>query len=90
MAVHAQCNSCGAWSITGQDPPDGAVKCTSEAGNPPGSVEGSCCTRGHTHEEHGTYAAERHDDGSACRPITITIMGTDHGVPPSLQLRGAW
>jgi hypothetical protein len=79
MAVHAQCQSCGSWVITEVDPPDSEVQCTSPAGTPKGSKEGSCCTAGHTHEEHGRYAAERHDDGSACRPITITIMGPPQG-----------
>jgi hypothetical protein len=81
MAVHVQCNSCGAWAITDQDPPDGAVRCVSAAGSPPGSVEGSCCSAGHTHQEHAQYARERHEDGSLCRPVTITIMGTEHGTP---------
>jgi hypothetical protein len=79
--VHVQCGQCGAWAVTTQDPPDGAVRCISPADDPPGSLEGSCCTAGHTHEEHGQYAAERHDDGSQCRPVIITIMGAAHGYP---------
>jgi hypothetical protein len=88
MPVHVQCQSCGSWAITDEDPPDGAVHCTSPEGTPEGSLEGSCCTKGHTHEEHAAYARERHDDGSACRPVTITIMGTGLGGTP-VSLGGA-
>lgn len=82
MAVHVQCNNCGAWAITeNHADPDSAVQCVSEAGDPPGSQAGTCCTAGHTHEEHADYARQRNDDGSLCRPVTITIMGSDHGRP---------
>jgi hypothetical protein len=79
--VHVQCNNCGAWAVTAADPPDEAVQCTTPAGTPKGSKDGTCCTKGHTHEEHAQYARERHEDGSACRPVTITIMGAPHGYP---------
>jgi hypothetical protein len=90
MAVHVQCNTCGAWAITNEDPPDGAVRCRTPADVPEGSADGCCCIRGHTHDEHARYARERHEDGSLCRPVTITIMGpgTGGGGGPSLALRG--
>jgi hypothetical protein len=75
MAVHVQCNSCGAWAITENHAlPDAAVRCTSPADDPPGSPEGCCSTLGHTHEEHVAHVAATRDATS--RPVTITIMGT--------------
>jgi hypothetical protein len=81
MAVHVQCNTCGAWAITANHAfPDGSVRCTSPAGRPKGSPEGSCCTV-HESLEHHLEQAELTGD-STCRPVTITIMGTEHGVVP--------
>jgi hypothetical protein len=78
MAVHVQCNSCGAWGITDNHAfPDGAARCTSAEGEPEGSPEGSCCAE-HEHLDHHLEQAELTGD-SRCRPVTITIMGTAHG-----------
>lgn len=84
MTVHVQCNNCGAWGLTdNHGDPDSAVRCVTDAGDPPGSVDGSCCTACHTHDEHAQYAREQHDDGSLCRTVTITIM------PGGVQVSGA-
>jgi hypothetical protein len=73
--VHVQCDNCGAWTITEEQIPDVAIRCTTGHGEPEGSVEGSCCTDGHTHEEHIAHVTSGHQSGSTCRPVTITIMG---------------
>lgn len=87
MAVHVQCNRCGAWAITENHAfPDGAVCCVSPEGDPPGSPRGSCCAE-HESLEHHLEQAELTGD-SRCRPVTITIMGTDQGMRPSVTLEG--
>jgi hypothetical protein len=70
--VHVQCPSCGAegWMQDGMTLPDEAVRCTSPAGDPPGSVEGCCCTAGRTHEEHISHVLETLDASS--RPVVVT------------------
>jgi hypothetical protein len=81
MTVHVQCNNCGAWAMTDNHrDPDGAVRCTSAEGDPPGSVEGSCCTAGRTHEEHAEFVRSGDEYGAQCRPVTITIMPGPSGV----------
>jgi hypothetical protein len=71
--IHAQCDTCGAFAITDNHAdPDSEVRCRSGADDPAGSVDGSCCTAGHTHEEHAEHARTTHD--ASCRTITITIM----------------
>jgi hypothetical protein len=78
MTVHVQCDNCGAWGITDNHAyPDHIVQCVSEEGDPPGSVAGTCCTAGRTHDEHNEWAELNQD--SACRPVTITIMGNPGG-----------
>ena len=89
MAVHVQCNSCGAWGITGNHEfPDEAVQCVSAKNDPPGSPEGLCCP---DHESLDHHLAEARATGdSRCRPMTITVMGTPHGRPGGgVTLRGA-
>ena len=76
--IHVQCQSCGAWELTdNHEHPDAAVRCTSPEDEPAGSVEGSCCTEGHTHEEHLEHTGS--GNGADCRPITITIVGMPGG-----------
>jgi hypothetical protein len=76
--IHVQCNECGAWEVTDNHAdPDSAVRCASAENEPSGSVEGSCCTDGHTHEEHAEHA--RTTGTSHCRPVTITIVGMPGG-----------
>jgi hypothetical protein len=89
MAVHVQCRSCGAWGITNNHAfPDGAAVCISEAGDPPGSPEGSCCAE-HESLEHHLEQAEL-TGNSTCRPVIITIMGAPHGIPGGgVSLRGS-
>lgn len=79
MAVHVQCNSCGAWAITEDHEAlgpavDSVVQCTSPAGQPKGSPEGSCCAEHESLDHHNEQVALTRD--SSCRPVTITIMGT--------------
>jgi hypothetical protein len=89
MAVHVQCNNCGAWGITeDHEFPDGVVQCTSPKDDPKGSPAGSCCTD-HESLEHHLAEARRAGD-SRCRPVTVTIMGTQHGRPGGgVTLQGA-
>jgi hypothetical protein len=81
MAVHVQCNSCGAWGITDDHGfPDAAAVCSSAEDNPPGSPEGSCCA---DHESLQHHLEEARRTGvSHCRPVTITIMGSAHPAGP--------
>jgi hypothetical protein len=74
LMLHVACNTCGAYGFTDQTGPgdlDHAVRCVSPHGNPPGSVEGCCSTRGHTHEEHVAHVRETGD--ASARSVTITI-----------------
>jgi hypothetical protein len=74
LMLRVSCNTCGTVGYTDQTGPgdlDHAVRCNSPHGNPPGSVEGCCSTRGHTHEEHVAHVRETGD--AAARPVTITI-----------------
>jgi hypothetical protein len=81
--IHVQCKSCGAFAITNNHAdPDSAVVCTSPEDEPAGSVSGSCCSEGHSHEEHAEYA--RTTGVATCRPIVITIMPG----PGAVQLAG--
>lgn len=74
MTVHVQCRHCGAWGMTdNHNFPDGAVRCTSPAGDPPGSPDGSCCAD-HESMDHHLAEALRTGD-SRCRPLTITVVG---------------
>jgi hypothetical protein len=82
--IHVQCDHCGSWNITDNHAdPDSAVRCVSEAENPPGSVAGSCCTAGHTHEDHAEHVRQTHD--ATCRTVTITIMPG----PGAVQMLGS-
>jgi hypothetical protein len=67
-AFRVLCPSCGAEGETddGQNL-DAAVRCTSPAGTPPGSVDGCCSTAGHTHEEHVAHVLAT-GDASALVP----------------------
>ena len=69
--IHVRCPNCGAegWTGNGSNP-DAAVRCTSLAGDPPGSVDGCCSTAGHTHEEFIAHAVATGD--SSARPVIIT------------------
>jgi hypothetical protein len=71
--LHVRCPRCGAegWTEDGSNP-DAAVRCTSPAGDPPGSVDGCCSTLGHTHEEHAEYVRATGDARS--RPVIITAF----------------
>lgn len=70
-----ECPSCGERGYTEACGPgdfDAAVRCTSPAGEPPGSVDGCCSTRGHTHEEHVSHVRVTGDASS--RPVVITVL----------------
>jgi len=74
LVLHVQCNTCGAYGYTDQTGPgelDDAVRCISGHDDPPGSVEGCCSAKGHTHEEHVAHVRETGD--ATGRPVTITI-----------------
>lgn len=70
---HVQCKRCGGmgWTEDGSNLDD-AARCVSPAGSPPGSVEGSCSTLGHTHEQHVAHVKATGD--AAPRPVTITVV----------------
>lgn len=77
-----QCPGCNAVGFTESSGPgelDDAVRCVSPAGSPAGSVDGSCSTAGHTHEEHVAHVIE-HGDASN-RPVVIIV------VPGTTQMR---
>jgi hypothetical protein len=79
-----ECNNpkCGGRGFTEACAPgdlDDAARCTTPADEPPGSVEGSCSTVGHTHEEHVAHVRATGD--SRNRPVTIVV------VPGSTTLR---
>ena len=66
------CNYCGAVSATDNHAdPDSAVRCVTEEGDPAGSVTGSCCTAGHSHEEHADHVRRTGD--ASCRTMTIIV-----------------
>jgi hypothetical protein len=67
---HVRCPNCGAEGWSDGSNPDAAVRCTSPAGDPPGSTEGSCSTLGHTHAEHIAHVLATGDASS--RPVIIT------------------
>ena len=74
MLFHVSCNTCGTEGWTEQTGPgdlDDAVRCTSPAGSPPGSVQGCCSTLGHTHDEHVAHVRATGD--ASPRPVTITF-----------------
>ena len=74
LILHVRCDSCGAYGLTDRTGPgdlDNAVRCETPEGSPPGSVEGCCSTRGHTHDEHVAHVRETGD--SSARPVTVTI-----------------
>jgi hypothetical protein len=77
--IHVQCPSCGAEGEMqeGMTLPDEAVRCVSPEGSPPGSVEGSCSTMGHTHEEHIAHVLETMD--ATARPVIITASAVLSG-----------
>ncbi len=78
MTLIVTCLNCGAVGTTGDySRPDAAVQCQTEAGNPPGSVDGCCSTAGHSHEEHLAHV-ERTGDASN-RPVRVTVTGTGAG-----------
>ena len=75
MTLIVTCLNCGAAGTTDDhSSPDTAVQCGTEAGNPPGSVDGCCSTAGHTHGEHLEHVAATGDASN--RPVRITIAGT--------------
>jgi hypothetical protein len=68
-----QCNNCNANGFTEQaQNPDAMVRCTTAAGDPPGSPDGSCCTVHESHEHHADHVAATGD--ATCRPVTITAL----------------
>jgi hypothetical protein len=74
LVFHVQCDNCGAYGFTDQTGPgdlDAAVRCETPDGEPGGSVEGCCSTRGHTHEQHVAHVRETGD--ATGRPVTITV-----------------
>jgi hypothetical protein len=74
LVFHVQCGGCGAHGYTDRTGPgdlDHAVQCISGHDDPPGSVEGCCSTRGHTHDEHVAHVRETGD--ASARPVTITV-----------------
>lgn len=78
MTLIVTCLHCGSTGTTDDHSnPDAAVRCDTEAGNPPGSVDGCCSTLGHTHDEHLEHLAATGDASS--RPVRITITGTRVG-----------
>jgi len=88
MAVHVQCNGCGAWGITeDHEFPDAGAVCTSPENDPAGSPQGSCCADHESLEHHLDEA--RSTGVSHCRPVTITIMGFPADPSPGLQLGGS-
>lgn len=90
MAVHVQCQGCGAWGITENHAfPDAAAVCISAENEPEGSPEGSCCADHESLEHH--LGEARRTGVSHCRPVTITVMGSDHPAGPGqgVLLRGA-
>jgi hypothetical protein len=75
VSLVVSCNHCHAVGVTDDYSfPDAAVTCASPADDPPGSVEGSCSTAGHTHEEHLAHVRATGDASN--RPLTITVTGT--------------
>ena len=76
--IHVQCPNCGAegWTDDGSNP-DAAVRCTSPAGDPPGSTDGCCSALGHTHEEHAAHVLATGDATS--RPVIITAFARLEG-----------
>jgi hypothetical protein len=82
---HVQCTNCGGMGFTESSEPgdlDNAARCTSPAGDPPGSAEGSCSALGHTHEEHVAHVQATGDASS--RPVIITV------VPGSTNLKAGF
>jgi hypothetical protein len=74
LVFHVQCGSCGAYGYTDRTGPgdlDHVVQCTSGHDDPPGSVEGCCSTRGHTHDEHVAHVRATGD--ASARPVIITV-----------------
>lgn len=71
--ILVECNNCRAQGFTEDGSnPDAVVRCTTPAGDPPGSPEGTCCTSHESHEHHAAAVAET--GNASCRPVTITML----------------
>lgn len=80
---HPACAGQGFTESSGPGDFDESVRCTTPEGTPKGSVEGSCSTAGHTHEEHVAHVRATGDASN--RPVTITVVP---GSGPVLHLTG--
>lgn len=78
MTLIVTCLNCGSTGTTeDHSRPDHAVQCDTEAGNPPGSVDGCCSAAGHSHDEHLAHVEATGD--ATNRPVRVTIAGTGVG-----------